>query len=341
MSNSSSNEARRELLEFATARQEAARRLSIAGSLVLLTHDRPDGDGLGSMVALARSARLRGKTARLACADALPKRYAFLLEGEKLLGADAFAAAAEQADCVVVLDTCAWSQLEALGPALGAVLNKVVVIDHHRTRDDMGPVRWCDPSAAAVGVMVTELLERLGWPVDPPAAEAAVAAICSDTGWLRFSNTDARTLRAVAHWLEAGVDPAELYRKLYESDRPQRIALMARALGGMQLHGEGRIALLQITRSDFEHTGAEADETENLINEALRIGQVELAILLVENNGQTIRGSLRSKRRIDVAALAQQFGGGGHERAAGFRQPGPIDQLAGQVLDVALAALGQ
>lgn len=339
MSKKPSGKVHNDLVEQADARREIARRLSLAESLVALTHARPDGDGLGSMAALARAARAAGKTVQLTCLDLVPAKYAFLLEGEGLLGAGEFAGAAAGADCIVVLDTCAFSQLDRVAETLRQWREKTVVIDHHQTRDDVGFVRWCDESAAAVGVMVAEVLDRLDWPFDARTAEAAMAAICSDTGWLRFSNTDARCLKAVARCLEAGVDPAGLYRRLYESDRSQRIALIARALSTMQFHAGGRIALLQVTRNDLLQTGALPEETENLINEALRIGNVELAVLLVETAGDVIRGSLRSKKMVDVAALAETLGGGGHQRAAGFRRAGRMEQVAAESLAAALTAL--
>lgn len=320
-----------------------AARLQAARSLLLVTHDRPDGDGLGSMLALARAARLSGRKASLVCQDPLPRRYAFLLDGERVLNAAEFASAVDGADVVVVVDTAAWGQLESAAATLRRVHDRVVVIDHHRTRDDIGAAAWFDDSAAAAGVMVTELLARLAWPADLQTAQAAATAICSDTGWLRFANTDARALAAVGRWLDAGVKADELYRTLYETDRPQRIALMARTLGGMALHFGGRVAIMAITRADFAATGATPDETENLINEALRIGSVEVAAMLVENGAPAaaqIRASLRSKRVVDVAAVAQRFGGGGHARASGFRLAEPLPAVRDKLLAALRDVLG-
>ena len=166
-----------------------------------------------------------------------------------------------------------------------------------------------------------------------------MAAICSDTGWLWFSNTDSRALRAVGHWIDLGARPDELYRELYECDRPQRLALMARALSSLQLHGDGRLAIMSLTREDFAATGAELDETENIINEAMRIASVEVAALLVEG-AEKIRASLRSKSTVDVAAVAQTFGGGGHARAAGFRSSEPMVVLAGKIAQAVEKRLG-
>lgn len=331
----------------ADARQAVARWLTVSDSLLLVTHDRPDGDALGAAVALARAARLRGKTARVVLPEPVPRKYAFLMEGEQTLDAAGFAEAANGADCVVVLDTCSWPQLTSVAATLRAVKQKVVVIDHHRTHEDVGAVAWIDDHAAAAGVMVTELLERLGWSVDMPGARAALTAICSDTGWLRFSNTDSRALAAAGRWLDFGVDPAGLYRLIFENDRPQRIALLSRVLAGLRLFCQDRLAVMTVLRADFAQTGATPDETENMINESMRIATVEVAVMLVETESAT-RVSLRSKSPdiatgqppVDVSAVAQLFGGGGHARAAGFRLVEPPAQVGVKLVEAIEPLLG-
>lgn len=326
-----------------TARQEVARRLGAAGSMVVVAHDRPDGDAVGSMVALALAARTQGKTVHL-IGENLPRGHAFLAEGQTLQPADRFAGLARASDCVVVLDTCAIGQLQSIAGVLGATRDKTLVIDHHPRGEDIAPLRWCDESAAAAGVMVAELLADLGWPMDLRVAGAVMAAVCFDTGWLRFANTDGRALAVVGRCLRAGVAVDELYRRLYQNDRPERLALLGRILTGMQLHFQGRVALLTAGQEDFARTGAGLDETENLVNEPLRIGGVCVSVLLVEQEA-CIRGSLRSKahvdpassgRVVDVAAIARSLGGGGHTRAAGFRMSGAVDEVRQKVL----AALG-
>lgn len=301
--------------------------MAAARSLVIVTHVNPDGDALGSMAALARAAEQAGKQAKLIVPEDCPPRYAFLLEGLTAAGPDCFAEAADVADAVVVVDTCALAQLEDVADALAACHEKVAVIDHHATRDVVGAVQWADTTAAAAGVMVGELLDCLGWPVGRPVAEALVTAVATDTGWMRFSNTDSRSLRLLARWLDTGVQVDELYRRIFQSDRPERLRLLAAVLEGMELRCGGRLAVMTARREDFRRTGARYDETENLINEAMRIGSVEAAIMLVEQDGGLIRASLRSRGHVDVAALAQQFGGGGHARAAGCRGEGTLEDV--------------
>jgi phosphoesterase RecJ-like protein len=309
-----------------------------AGSLLVVTHARPDGDALGSMAAMTRSARAAGKTVWMLMPDGVPMRYAFLFAAEAPVGVERFAELASRAELVVIVDTSVLGQLDGLDKQLPAVADKLVVIDHHATPGELGGLLWNDASAAACGVMMAELIEALRWPMDLPVAEALLAAIVSDTGWFQFANTDARSLRRAAALLEAGVAAGGLYDRLFRNDRPERLKLTARMLASLELHGDGRLAVMMIRKADFAAAGAKAEETENLINEALRIGSVEVAILLTEVDGMT-RVSLRSRRRIDVSAIAKRFGGGGHARAAGFRSAETLDAVKPRITQAVAEAL--
>lgn len=310
---------------------ELCRRLVGSKRILLVTHARPDGDGLGSMAAMYCWATAAGKTADLLVPDAVPQRYAFLFPDRQPASSADFAAQAERADLIVILDTCAFSQLDGLANTLPLHRSKIVVLDHHATADDIGSLQWVDSKAAAAGVMTAELLDALGWKGNARSAEALAVAITSDTGWLRFANTDGRCLRAMAKLMEAGIRPDQLYARLFQSDREERIRLMARMLSGMELRCGNRLAVLTIAQADFTATGALPEETENLINEALRIGSVDTSVLLVENNGG-LRVSLRSRDAVDVAAVARLFGGGGHVRAAGFRSDQPLEAIKARLI---------
>ena len=312
---------------------KVAQALRQAGSMLVLTHARPDCDGLGSMRALVAAARSAGKTAWMLVPDKLPPRQAWLFDDEKPAAAEQFAELAGRAELIVIVDTCAFKQLDGLEDAMRSNQDKIVVIDHHRTSDEIGDVQWMDDTAAATGVMVYELLASLGWELTGDIAEALAAAVTTDTGWLRFANTDARALRTVASLVEAGVRLDELYRRMYQTDRPHRLRLMVRMLEELELHCDDRLAVMTIRREDFEQTGARPDETENLINEAFRMDNVLAAVLLVEYS-ECVRVSLRSRDVIDVAAIAEAFGGGGHKRAAGLRATEDIDTTRKKLISV-------
>ncbi len=318
----------------------AVDKLASCKTLLAVTHARPDGDGLGAMVALCRAAQAAGKTAYALLHEDVPSQYEFLFPDEKPAGLSRMAKLADQADLIVVLDTASQSQMEDIAPHLAARPEKVLVIDHHATVGVLSPTQWVDPTAAAAGVMVGELLVALGWPVDARSAEALMAAVVSDTGWLQYANTDGRSLRLAAGWLDAGVRTDKLYRRMYQNARINRLKLLAHVLDDLELHSDGRLAVMTIRREDFANTEARADETENLINSALQIGTVETAIMLVEN-AENIRVSLRSRDAVDVAAIAQQFGGGGHKRAAGMRIVDDIDVIKDKIIHICARALDE
>jgi bifunctional oligoribonuclease and PAP phosphatase NrnA len=323
-----------------------AGRLAAAKSLLIISHARPDGDALGSMSALAEAARAAGKSAAMLLPGKaeVPAAYGFLFPDDRPRCGGELAVLADAADVVVVVDTCAFGQLDGLESALRPRRERIVVIDHHVTRDEVGSVQWTDPTGAAAGLMVAELIAELAWPVTPAVRDALWTAIATDTGWFRFSNTDGRCLRAAAGLVDAGVRVDELYRHLFQADRPQRVQLLKRMLESLELCCDGRIATMVLRRADFAATGARPDETEDLINEALRMGCVEVAILLVETTDlegkPCVRGSLRSRGGVDVAAVAGGFGGGGHARAAGLRRAEDTDLLKQRLVEACRKAMG-
>ena len=318
--------------------QAVVSRLQSANVIVLLSHVRPDGDALGSMAAVARSGKGARKKCTIISPAKLPWRYEFLLAGLTTAEEGAFADLAEACDCVVVLDTSSLAQLEGLGQELTRLADKTVVIDHHKGPDDLAAIQWIDQSAAATAIMVMELIDHLGWPVGPDAAEALAAAILTDTGWLKYSNTDPRALEAVSKLVAAGVRPDELYKRLYQSDRLQRVKLKARLLDSLAISCEGRLAVMTVSVQDFAESGAGQDETEGLVNEAMNIASVELVVLLVEGAGP-VRASLRSRGGVDVCEIARGFGGGGHAKAAGCHSQASLEQFRADVLRACSDAL--
>ncbi len=308
-----------------------------AKSILVTAHERPDGDAIGSLTGLCRAARGAGKTVYPVLLDSIPENYKFLFDAQENSSApqsangaaltaypkERFAELADAAELIVIVDTCSYSQLECIASELRTRADKIAVLDHHATFDLIGRAQWNDSSAAAAGVMVAEAIDALGWPMDASTAQSLVAAITTDTGWMRFSNTDGRCLRTVARLLEAGARLEKLYARLFQADRPARLKLMTRMLSSLELHCDNRLAVMCIRQIDMIETGARSDETENLINEALRIGSVEAVALLTEMP-DCIRVSFRSRQVVNVAAVAGQFGGGGHARAAGVRLKEPL-----------------
>ena len=247
------------------------------------------------------------------------------------------------ADLIIIVDTNSQVQL----PGFIEFLNKcrtgktVLVIDHHITNDGLGDVQLIDSTAAATGEIIYELIKFAGWDITKEIAEALFVAISTDTGWFRFSNADSRLYRNAADLLDVGVNPAQIYRQMYQNFTAKRMKLLSLVLSRIELHFDDRVATQYIMRDDFDKTGTSGPDTENLIDECQRIASVDAAAMFVELKDGGFRCSLRSKGTIDVRKIAQSYGGGGHTMASGVNLPGPLDNARQIVLDAMKQQLTQ
>jgi phosphoesterase RecJ-like protein len=310
---------------------------------LLVSHQRPDGDSLGAMAAVSLALRRRALEPATVLFEPLPEAYAFLeVAGNWYVWDEVCDGLAGDCDAVVILDTCALSQLEPIGAFL-TTAPRTIVIDHHVTRDPIGTragdLRLFDETASATCLIVAEWVRSIGLPFDEALATALFTGIATDCGWFRFTNTDARTMRMAAELVEAGAGAAGIYSRLYQRDPPAKLALTARALGNLELKADDKLAVMYLRTADFEQTGADSTMTENLVNEAMRLGCTEATLLFVEEPDHTIRVNFRSKRALDVSALARRFSGGGHARAAGARLRGAWDDVVPRVIAETIEAL--
>jgi phosphoesterase RecJ-like protein len=234
---------------------------------------------------------------------------------------------------IAIVDTNSTSQLPKFDEYLKRNDKPVLVIDHHATSDGLGDVELVDSSAAATGLIILEMFKYAGWTITERIAEALFVAVATDTGWFRFSNTDGRTYRACAELIDAGAKPTPIYDNLFHNFSQARFRLMISMLDSLELHLDNRYAAMQITQQDFEQTGAEYHDTENLINEAQRIATVTTTALFIELKDGRIRCSLRSAGGLDVSQIAAKFGGGGHKQAAGSFLPGPLENARQLILN--------
>ncbi len=322
-------------------------------SRVLITsHTRPDGDACGSIRAMCDGLVARGKQVCPLLLSPIASWYEFLFdEPVPVLGDDV---AAEQlcrkpfdeCDLVMIIDTNSYVQLPRFDQWLKETHKKVLVVDHHISGDGLGDVEIIDTAAAAAGEIVLDLFKFAGWPITPRVAEALFVAIATDSGWFKFANADARIFRNAAELIDAGAAPAAIYQRLYQNFSLARMKLLTRMLGSMELHCDNRLAIQHIMRSDFDASGATGRDTENLIDECQRIGDVEVAALFVElgesqDHGESgFRCSLRSKGTVDVRRIAQAHGGGGHKMASGLTLPGTLDNVKSIILNAVKEQLG-
>jgi len=319
--------------------------LSRCKRVLITTHVRPDGDALGSSAALAMGLKQRNIDAEVLLLSHLPRKYAFVFQENGIKHYDAETAwpaglSLDQFDAFVSCDTGTWSQLPGLKEKVLAYKKPRLVIDHHLTQEDWADVKLVIKEAAAAGEIIAELLNQWDITITDKIAEALFIAIASDTGWFQFSNTRPYTMRLAATLMEAGVDTDRLYQLLYQNERKERVTLQTRALASLELLKDGRLAVMRISKKDFEETGANVPDTENLINLPLQIATVEVSLLLTEpRDFGPVRVSLRSKGQIDVAKFAEQFGGGGHARASGLKLEGDFQSAHDKVVNAMTRAM--
>jgi phosphoesterase RecJ-like protein len=313
-----------------TTIEEVGRRLAAARRVALTTHQRPDGDALGSILALARVLRGRGVRADLFTIGPPEPNLLPLLAGAPCDSAEE-PRPGDDYDAIVVADTGAWAQLRPLRPWLERHRHRVIVLDHHAHGDDVGALRLIDTAAAATTQVALAVIDAMGAPVTGDVAEPLFVGLATDTGWFRFANADARAFADAARLMETGIDNAALYQMVEQTDRPQRMPLAARALSSLRRLRGGAVALMVLGLRDFQETGATADDMSGLVNLPLSVGEVRVSILLTQLSPGQTKISLRSKPSRgaaidapwgplhDVNALAMCFGGGGHVHAAGAR----------------------
>jgi phosphoesterase RecJ-like protein len=309
---------------------------------VLTSHVRPDADALGSELGMAGLLEQLGKDVRIVNASTVPNRLAFLDPEKKIkqIGTDISEEQALDTDVHMILDTSAWGQLAEAGRVFKRTHAVKVVVDHHATAEDLGAMYFKDIEAEATGALVFLAAESLGIPITPPIARALYCAIATDTGWFRFSSTTGETMRIAGRLIELGAEPWLLYQSLYEQNSMGRIKLASRVLGRIKLDCANRVASTFVRWDDYAETGAEPPDTEDLVNECLTIAGIQVAFIAIEQSNRNIKVSLRSRFPIDVAQVAQQFGGGGHKQAAGAIMPGPLVNAQTKVL-AALTSLLQ
>jgi phosphoesterase RecJ-like protein len=295
---------------------------------LVVTHENPDGDALGSMLAATLGLRELGKDAVMFLAgDApLPGEYRFLaLDELRRTPPD------DAGERVLLALDCA--NESRLGDALGLLERATLVInvDHHHDNTRFGAISLVVADASSTAEVVRDVLGALGVELTPEIAEALYVGLVTDTGRFQYSNTTPKALRLAAELVEAGADVHGIFRRVYETVQFAKLKLLARALDRAQLFDGGRLVVSSLLRQDFVDAGAEEPYSEGIIDYLRQVEGAELVALVREpprDGGPAHRVSLRSSRdEVDVSAIARKAGGGGHRRAAGFSSEGTIDEI--------------
>ena len=218
--------------------------------------------------------------------------------------------------------------------------HKKVVIDHHASSDDLGALEFKDIKAEATGVLILEMADALDLTIPPSVATPLFCAVATDTGWFRFSSTRESTMRVAARLIDLGARPDVIYRELYEQYSLGRIRLAGIVLSRVTLDCDGRLAYTWVEAGDFAKSGSRPVDTEDLVNECLKIAGTQCAFIAVEQLNKTVKISFRSRTGTDVAAVAEEFGGGGHKQAAGATISGALNDATQRVLAAMKKAVG-
>jgi len=292
-------------------------------SFILTSHARPDGDAVGSALACAQILRSMGKQASVVLSDGVPAVYGPLPYAETVLRSTAEAPGADTA-IILECDSVARTRLAGLEQ------HYLINIDHHATARPFANVNWIDPNACATAEMIFRLAREAGVKISPEVATCLYTAVLTDTGSFCFHGTTERTFALAQELVRCGADPVHIAHHVYFSTHVSKMRLLGAALSN--LHTAGTLAWMHVDRNAMGACRAHDEDCEGLVNYALAIQGIEVALFFREQPDGRFRISLRSKGRVNVAAVAEAFGGGGHECASGCALDGPLPAALEQLL---------
>lgn len=312
---------------------------SRAQTVLIATHVNPDGDAIGSSLALAETLEKLGKRVVLYDRDPVPYMFEFLPLADNFVSR---VPENEIFDLLLLLDC---SELSRTGDALPvfAGYRQLGCIDHHVTNDSFAQVNLIDPEASATAELVYEVICRMDPGYSRDVAINIYTGIITDTGSFHYANSTPRSFAIAGEMVDRGVDPWMVAQQVYESEPLSRLQLLGSVLQTLKIAPDGKAACVTVTREMYEQTGTNAEHTDRLVNYPRSIAGVEVAFLLRQDAEKSFKLSFRSRGKVNVASLAQEFGGGGHKNAAGCHMDGTADEiirLVFQKIDYLLGACG-
>ncbi|OGL46640.1 MAG: hypothetical protein A2149_05660 [Candidatus Schekmanbacteria bacterium RBG_16_38_11] len=300
---------------------------------LITTHINSDGDGVGSEVALSNMLRVLGKEVIIINPTPLPENYRFLdKEGSIKIFSKEHINLINETEVVFVLDISNWERIGVLGTFIKESKAIKICIDHHISNTGFADLNIIDERASSTGEIIYDLVQSMGVTLDKRATEGLYAAILTDTGSFRFSNTTPKVHMIVSRLIEKGVNPYQIYEEVYEKRSPSRMKVLGLALTNLNLECSGKIAWFCVTQEMMGKFNLRADETESFVNQLNYINGVEVAIFFLEAEDNEVKVSLRSKGNVDVNVIANRLKGGGHSHAAGIRMNDSLKNAVNKVL---------
>lgn len=303
-----------------------------SSNIAILSHIMPDGDNIGSCLALYNALVKLGKNVIVALDDDVPEVYRFLKNSDQIVKPEND----YNLDLVIALDCGDAGRLGKSAKYLEN--NKIINIDHHISNSNFGHYNIVDVNASATAELVYDLINKLKINMDKDICECIYTGIVTDTGLFQYSNTTSETHRIVADLISNGVEPAKVYKDVYQNNSLSKIKLLGEALSSIELHYSNKIASIILKKELFEQIGAKDEDADGIINYARDIKGVEVALLFRETEDGKIKIGFRSKDFMNVNEIAQMFGGGGHKRAAGATAVGEIRDIKDKVLKAVINA---
>jgi phosphoesterase RecJ-like protein len=327
---------RRAAIETIAPELIAGRRVAIS------THLNADGDGCGSESALARLLAARGLAPRIVNPTPWPDMFDFLLGDDVDDQTSRGSKALRDIDLLMVLDISDVKRLGSLTESVRALTVPKIVIDHHQPSDDpAGTLTVADTTACATAELVYDLATVLDWEITPAVARSLYTGMLTDTGGFRFSNTSPRCLSVAGQLLAYGVDPEEMYTRIYASAPAGRVRLMAEVLGTLEVDESVGLSWLTMGAGALEKHGVKAEDLDGIVEHARSIAGTRMALFFRDLGHGKVKISFRSVGGTDVNAFARKFGGGGHAKASGAMLPGTLDQVRDLVVEAAREMLGR
>lgn len=308
-----------------------------AAKVLVASHVDPDGDAIGSQLAVAQYLRDQGKTVVLVRDGEIPNKYRFLDGADDITPIEDVEDGID-VDTAVILEC---PTLERIGRACEHLAEGIAIIniDHHRDNDSFGAINWLNIEASSVGEMVTEYFLAVDYPISQPVAEQLYTAIMTDTGRFRFSSTTRRAMQVAGMLIERGANPQKICDLVYYDCRPEKLKLVGRVLNSVRFYRDREICVLTMTNAMLAETDAEKSESEGVVDYTLFSRGVIVGVFLKESSPKETKASLRSKNGINVAEIASRFGGGGHFNAAGCTLPFGLEKAKDELIQLINAAL--
>jgi len=286
---------------------------------ILTTHINPDGDAIGSEIAMTEYLRNHGKEVYIVNNSSTPNNYKFLDRNEDIMVYDEARhhQLVASADVYLIVDISDWDRLRRIGQIIKTIPAPKICIDHHHINYNFADVDIIYEEASSTGEIVYEFLTAMNYPIRGITADALYACILTDTGSFRFSNTTAKTHQVASLLLEAGVNAKEIYNLVYEQNSRSKMALMGEALRNLKYDCGGRLAWFVLSQQMFDSCQASHWDTEGFPEIPRTINGVDVSLMFTELDTDQVKVSLRSKGEIVINHIAEKFGGGGHHYAAG------------------------